>query len=143
MLRRLFIDTPHPIAIVLSKRNGLRWNCSVFFKDLEGISLSDLFITESISGQDKALAAEGLADFLSLMNGMGIYLGRIRPEEILVSGRHLVFFGLNAVIGSLSGGAQKQSRELQAFLLQWKELPEINDLLSHHIKKRKLLPGLE
>jgi hypothetical protein len=129
MLRWLSIRTPHPIAIVMRKRGAFRWDCFVFFKSVEGIRFGDMFFSKTVSGEDKELVAACLADTLSVMNGMGIYMGRISHREILTSESCPIFLGLDA-IGSCKFGVQrKQAKSLRLFLLQWEDLPIIKDTL--------------
>jgi hypothetical protein len=136
MLRRLNIQAPHPIALVIRKRGFLRWDCSVFFKPVEGMNLKDLLLSRSISADDKKSVTAGLADALFIMNGMGITLKRIVPEEILVSENKPVFLGLDAVSVSGYSGLQEQSKALNAFISLWNNQSEIKGIFIEQFRKR-------
>jgi tRNA A-37 threonylcarbamoyl transferase component Bud32 len=138
MLRRLCIGAPHPVAIVFQCRGMMSWNCFVFFKPLEGVNLKDLFTSDSASGEDKEIAAAGLADALALMNGMGIFMGRISPEEIFISGNHVIFLGLDGIDVPGFGSLQRQPAVFRSFLSQWQDMPEIKDIFMEQFRKRKL-----
>jgi tRNA A-37 threonylcarbamoyl transferase component Bud32 len=139
MLNRLGVETPRPIALLGRNKGIFRWECSIFFKPIEGMTLKDLFSSGSISGKNKERVAESIADACSVMNDMGIFIDRINPEEIIVSGDHVIFLGLDAIQKPLFGTRLKQSRLLRRFLSQWQDMPHIKKVLMEQFERRNLV----
>jgi tRNA A-37 threonylcarbamoyl transferase component Bud32 len=139
MLGRLGMETPQVVALVARRKGVLLWDCSVFFKPIEGRTLSDFFTSGSVPGQDKERIAEGLADALSVLRSMGIFFRPLSPDEILVSKGHIVFLGLHALRHPLLGRRQKQSRALLSFLSQWQDSPGVMSLLEDRFRQRFLI----
>lgn len=72
MLCRLGIDIPQPVALVLTKKGVLQWNCSVFFKAFTGRPIKELLTSDYISMEETKHLTSLIADAYAIMNKMGI-----------------------------------------------------------------------
>ncbi|MCK7510003.1 MAG: hypothetical protein MZV70_42185 [Desulfobacterales bacterium] len=93
----------------------------------------------SLSQQETEQIAENLADAFSLLGGMGIVMGRVDPEEFLVSGDRIVILGLDAAQRGCPGGRRKRSRALRAFLPQSGVSPAMRKIFIDQFTGRSLI----
>jgi len=139
MLGRLGVETLQPVALVGRRKGLLQWDCSVFFKPAPGITLKELMASGSLSQQDTEQLAENLAGAFSLLGGTGVVMGRVDPEEFLVSGDRIVILGLDAAQRGCPGGRLRQSRALRAFLSQSGVSPAVRKIFIDQFTDRGLI----
>jgi hypothetical protein len=139
MLRSLGIETPHPIVLMGRLKGLLQWDCSIIFKPVEGISLKDMFNSESVSDENVLHAAHILADACAVLKDMRIAVGRISPDEIFVSGEKMIILGLEAVRRPLWGSLTITLRAIRSFLSQWSKRPDIEKVFTDQFKKKDLI----
>ena len=96
MLNRIGLQTPEPVALVLRRKAPFLWRCSVFFRAVEGIGLRS-YISSSVSAQDAGdRISSGLMDAFDRMGRVGISPGRLLPEQVMISGKRLLFMNPGA-----------------------------------------------
>lgn len=90
VLNRIGVQAPVPVALVLKKKAPCMWQCSVFFRTVEGVGLMDVLHAPETSREGCDRISAGLTDTFARMCTAGLSPMGLMPDHILISGERTI-----------------------------------------------------
>jgi tRNA A-37 threonylcarbamoyl transferase component Bud32 len=137
--RLLFHDilTPRPVALLENRRNRLRPVAYFLMERVDGIGANRWFPDAATTAEEKADVAARIARLLRKLLTQRISHGDLKASNILVVGKEVMLIDLDAMrsYGTERRFRRAWERDLQRFMANWQEMPELLELFEQALEK--------
>jgi len=131
------IATPKPIAVAKIKQGLLKPVAYFLAEKVDGVDALRWFQEESVSMDEKRDMATSIATLFAQLEAQRISHGDLKANNILIAGAKPLLIDLDAMQQHEDEAIFRKSweRDLQRFMRNWKDLPEIEQLFVGCLQK--------
>jgi len=134
------IATPKPIALVKIKQGPLKPIAYFLAERVDGVDALCWFQKEAVSMDEKRDMATSIATLFAQLEAQRISHGDLKANNILIANAKPLLIDLDAMRqhGDEAAFRKAWQRDLQRFMRNWKDLPEIERLFVAALKNMSL-----
>ena len=124
------IATPRPIAVIKGKQGLLKPIAYFLAEAVDGVDALNWFQNPAISMEDKAEMAKSITALFAQLEAQQINHGDLKANNILIADAKPLLIDLDAMHqhGDEAAFRKAWKRDLQRFMRNWKDAPEIEQL---------------
>lgn len=135
-LALLGVATAPPVAVVEKRIGPIRRESFYISSYVSGMTCQDFFRDLRVSAGMKQRAAERIADVFAILARHQISHGDLKATNILITDDQVCFVDLDAMREHRSKRTFQQAfrRDIERFMRNWVDLPEVRELFSDKLK---------
>lgn len=136
------IRTAQPVAMVENRRGSVSRTSYFISEYVKGITCVDFFETHHYYGGEKEMEAKKLVALLLQLQELHISHGDLKASNIVMTQDGPVLLDLDAMCQYRTAARFKKAgkRDLQRFLLNWENNPEVYGMFIRQLKNEGLCP---
>jgi tRNA A-37 threonylcarbamoyl transferase component Bud32 len=137
LMRFYGIDTPRPIAFI-EKRTGPARRTSYFISEyVSGPSYRQYFAAETASQESRNQLADKIADMLATLARYRLGHGDMKATNLIIVDGNPYLIDLDGMrqYKSAAGFARAHQRDIQRFLKNWADQPDVRALFAQEIAR--------